>query len=721
MGGAERSLLALCVALHERGDVVQLVMPADGPLAQHAEDLGIAVRCIWYRRWVAYDVSLARRVGRFAQTIAGGMALAWALRGQRTVIVSNSGAVGAGAVAAWLTHQDHVWLVREFLNADNGCYSVLGERRLARFIARMSGAVAANSGAIQEWLAAHGCEARVIPNIIPTPEVNPIPTVKDAPLRIGMLGSLSPHKGHEDALRALETVRHRGIDAELTIAGSGPPGRRRELEALATQLGVSDSVSFIGETASPSALVERVDVGLVCSVREALGRVTVEFLKAGRPIIGTNAGETPRLIEEGRTGYVYSPGDTDALADIITALAHDRPGLVAAGAAAHDSMRARFTREDAVGSFDGLLAHLDHASRLRVLMHPVHCDNPYTELVAGSLPPDIEVTHFTWQRAFRSDYDVLHVHWPESLLAGRHRRVRAFLVAVLLARLRLTHRPLVLTVHNEEPHDAQRVLDRLAYVLILRAPSARILLTAGHRTETQPGTPEFVIPHGDYRPIIDAHLGQRSNLERAKRVLHFGQLRPYKGVDTLVRAFDETKGSGDWTLTIAGEPVDAAYADVLEELAAGHSRIELRKGRLAEQELAQLVCGSSCVVLPYSRVTNSGAALYALSCATPVLAPDVPALRELRDEVGGAWLTLYAGELTAAVLDEYLDRVQEDASLAPAPDLSRRTWKVIGETHAIAYRAAVRHAAGGRRRSARAPDPPTAPTGGSASQPSTDS
>ncbi len=65
------------------------------------------------------------------------------------------------------------------------------------------------------------------------------------------------------------------------------------------------------------------DVALTCSRDEAFGRVTVEAMKRGRPVVGAASGGTAELIQDGRTGRTYPPGDPAALAGAVEALLGD--------------------------------------------------------------------------------------------------------------------------------------------------------------------------------------------------------------------------------------------------------------------------------------------------------------------------------------------------------------------------------------------------------------
>jgi glycosyltransferase involved in cell wall biosynthesis len=89
----------------------------------------------------------------------------------------------------------------------------------------------------------------------------------------------------------------------------------------------------------------------MCSRSEAFGRVTVEYLRRGRPVIGTRSGGTPELVDDGRTGLLYSPGDTRALANRIELLASSNVILKELSRNALERNASRFLLSDYLHGF----------------------------------------------------------------------------------------------------------------------------------------------------------------------------------------------------------------------------------------------------------------------------------------------------------------------------------------------------------------------------------
>ncbi len=315
--------------------------------------------------------------------------------------------------------------------------------------------------------------------------------------------------------------------------------------------------------------------------------------------------------------------------------------------------------------------------------------NPYLLQLSEGLQQHAAVEGFGWRRALTARYDVVHLHWPEAMLHGStpaRSLARRVLVRALLLRLRLTRTAVVRTLHNVRSHETvprseQKLLDRID-----RRTDLWIRLNAA--TPVLPASLVRTIPHGHYRAW---YAGYRDTGPVAGRLLFFGLIRPYKGVETLVSVFRETAalpGNQELSLHIVGRPYSPAIAEDLRDRVGDDTRIALRLGHASDAELAEEIHASTLVVLPYREMHNSGAALLALSLDRPVLVPANAVTQALRDEVGGEWVQTYAGELSAAAVTEALERVR-GIQQAPPPDLTARDWDGIASAHVAAYEAAI--------------------------------
>ncbi|MEL1263405.1 glycosyltransferase [Pseudoxanthomonas putridarboris] len=318
---------------------------------------------------------------------------------------------------------------------------------------------------------------------------------------------------------------------------------------------------------------------------------------------------------------------------------------------------------------------------------PDDTTNPYLVQLLRALPRNVEIRYFTMRTALFSSYDLFHVHWPEYLV--RHRAPAAALAkqacfALLLLRLWLARVPVVRTLHNAQPHEQGGPVERLLLRWLDRLTTRRISINAAEEAAATD-----TILHGHYR---DWFAARQVPPQVKGRLLCFGLIRPYKGVETLLAAFRELPDD-DATLRIVGNPVNDEMHRVVEAACAADARTSARLEYVGDDVLAHEIGEAQCVVLPYRHMQNSGALLLALSLARPVLVPRNEPNAALAAEVGPDWVRLYDGTLDAQDLAAAL-HAQDLPRHGQAPDLSRREWPALGRQHHAAYVAALN--AGGR-------------------------
>jgi glycosyltransferase involved in cell wall biosynthesis len=134
---------------------------------------------------------------------------------------------------------------------------------------------------------------------------------------IGTVARLIQRKGIDVLLRAFGIVRH-SHRVHLIVLGDGP--LREELRALAHELRIEDSISWLGFQADPVKWLEAMDVFAFPSRLEGVPNAVLEAMAAGLPIVATTIGGVTDILEEGRTGFLISPDDPDALASALDRL-----------------------------------------------------------------------------------------------------------------------------------------------------------------------------------------------------------------------------------------------------------------------------------------------------------------------------------------------------------------------------------------------------------------
>ena len=310
--------------------------------------------------------------------------------------------------------------------------------------------------------------------------------------------------------------------------------------------------------------------------------------------------------------------------------------------------------------------------------------NPYLIQLVESMPGDVVTRYFTWRSALFGSIDVIHVHWPELMLRGStgvKTLARQILMALLMLRIRTTRTVLVRTLHNVEAHEVGGVVERALQALVERSTSASIRLSAA--TPAPAWGTVVTILHGHYRRWFEAYEVPPA---LPGRLLTFGLIRPYKGIDLLLNAFSSIDDPAI-SLEIVGRPTTSEIGLAVETSAARDARVHTILQFIDDKQLAEQVGQAALVVLPYRFMHNSGAAVLALSLARPVLVPDTLTMRELSNEVGEGWVTTFAAPLTTGSLQSALREVAI-ADRARVPDLTAREWPAIGIAHRDTYKSA---------------------------------
>ena len=164
-------------------------------------------------------------------------------------------------------------------------------------------------------------------------------------------GRLHPEKGHTYFFQALPVIRERlTCPVVAVVAGTGPFERayREEVRAL----GCEEIVRFVGFRRDIADIIAAADLAVLPSVAEAFGLVVAEALYLGTPIVATQVGGIPEIVENGVDGVLVPPADSKALADAIVNLLsnHDRRrGLASAG---NERMRERFGFEKMMRAYE---------------------------------------------------------------------------------------------------------------------------------------------------------------------------------------------------------------------------------------------------------------------------------------------------------------------------------------------------------------------------------
>jgi glycosyltransferase involved in cell wall biosynthesis len=150
--------------------------------------------------------------------------------------------------------------------------------------------------------------------------------------RIGLIGRISPWKGQHIFLQAAAQVNKHFPNARFVIIGAALFGEEKyeqEVRRLPGQLGIEHLVEFTGFSTNVEQAIAELDLVVHASTTgEPFGQVIIEGMAAGKPVVATNGGGVPEIVENGKTGILVPMGDVQAMADAICRILAD-PALAA--------------------------------------------------------------------------------------------------------------------------------------------------------------------------------------------------------------------------------------------------------------------------------------------------------------------------------------------------------------------------------------------------------
>lgn len=184
-----------------------------------------------------------------------------------------------------------------------------------------------------------------VERVVATPAVNVHEALwlpHHAPL-VGNVAALVPHKGQRYLIEAAHLVMKDIPDTRFVIFGEGE--LREHLEHLVHEHHLEKHVLLPGFRTDILGCIKGLDLFAMSSVTEGLGTSLLDAMACARPIIATNTGGIPEVVEDGVTGVLVPPRDSAALARVIVQLLSDSDRRRQLAMAGFDRVRERFTVE----------------------------------------------------------------------------------------------------------------------------------------------------------------------------------------------------------------------------------------------------------------------------------------------------------------------------------------------------------------------------------------
>lgn len=319
--GANRSLLQMILELREKGVDPTVMLPSYGNaspgnnLAAELEKMEIPYietpirfdkHGDWKKVLANYIISIFYKKKAYL-----------AIKGiDFDLVHSNSSVISVGAYIADKLNVPHIWHIREFGDLDYGLKTPFG-RWFQRILYRGKNTFIAISKKVKEYYQPYigNQDIRLIYNGIAPFQLNRSATGDKVEFCI--VGLIQAQKGHEELLEAAKVlVSLRGIkNFHINIIGGGYQPCVDHISECIRKMELTEYVSMLGRRSDVTDLLAKMDVGIMASSHEAFGRVTVEYMMAGLPVIASDGGANTEIVKDHETGLIYQSGDSLSLAD----------------------------------------------------------------------------------------------------------------------------------------------------------------------------------------------------------------------------------------------------------------------------------------------------------------------------------------------------------------------------------------------------------------------
>lgn len=476
-------------------------------------------------------------------------------------------------------------------------------------------------------------------------------------LLVGVVAALRREKGHATFLRAAARVAAELPAARFVLIGDGP--ERARLEALAAELRIAERVVFAGDRSDVPQWLAALDISVLPSDFESLPNAVLEAMAAARPVVASQVGGVPELVEEGVTGYLVPVGDDAAMAARIVELGRDAELRARMGTAARARVEREFTPQRTVRKLEDLYLRLlrrkQHTARvLQIGNYPppvcgwsIHTQLVDQELAArgadsrvmdigpgrrvagrGCIPVHGALDYAAKLIAYRLRGFTFQMHvngdsWKGYTLA---------LAAVLLGRL--TGKPAVLTFHAGPSqlyfprargfwYRAFRLLFRSCGEIICNHEPVKKLIEAyGVPPEKVHAIPAYSTQYSEELPVPLPAAAEQFLAAHGPRLFSYSLFRPEFTMEVLFESFARIREKYPRAGLLLAGPKEVPSEAVEQMQRLGIADAVLIPGNLPHSEFLTAMQRSDVVVRTHLRDGVCTSVLEALQLGVPVVAAE---------------------------------------------------------------------------------------------------
>lgn len=327
--GANLSFLSLIRYLRSDYNCEPVVLlPQDGPICDILEEEHVEYYVQPFYWWImksnCYDfkhfldnLNKQRRnyfrLRHFAKSVLEGKHF--------DLIYSNSVTINVGVILARYFHINHIWHFREDLSQFGFVippitgYLSFHHKATKRFVMisdfQLKG--------YEKYIPAKKC-IRIYDGVNLSSNYSSCVTkigFKNSLIKICCVGAISEQKNQKDIVEAIPLLKSKGYNVQLHLVGPEDDDYKKRLLSEIQEMGIDSDVLFYGQRQDVFEILAQMDIAIMPSKDEAFGRVTIEYMLMGIPVVASNSGANPELVKDGRNGYLYELYNPRSLADSV--------------------------------------------------------------------------------------------------------------------------------------------------------------------------------------------------------------------------------------------------------------------------------------------------------------------------------------------------------------------------------------------------------------------
>ena len=358
LGGATLCLITLVEEMKKKGHQVYVVVPfRNSPVAKTLKEKGITVKTIFFGWWMMPSywnmvLKLIFIILYIFEFIPVLRIVHFIKKYNIDIVHSNSSAIDVGSRAANICKIPHVWHFREFGDLDYNLKFILGRKKSLTKVNSTKVIIIFISKSLRNYYQELKTNISVVYDGVASSYLN-----YSSPAFLGkkhitflIAGNLQRNKGQKLVLEAALLLNKKGIKNFKILIAGGTASTGDSLKYAADlrkfiEINELRQAYMLGRMEDMNELRRESDVEIVASTMEAFGRVTVEAMLSGRPVLASDTGANSELVQDNITGWLFNSGDAKSLAGKMEEIINTPNNLFEMGKAAFESARSQYLSE----------------------------------------------------------------------------------------------------------------------------------------------------------------------------------------------------------------------------------------------------------------------------------------------------------------------------------------------------------------------------------------